>query len=140
MNLLPKAFAIEALVLLLLSLLPKGKLLPANVDLQIHLTYFVVNSYVVCLLMASFLCLYAAGYSVLAVNLRAVAWHFGLTTVGVALFWTSFYLWSGMAREQASSQPQLLSALTFVLASLILLLSPIIFLGMIGATLLTHNR
>ena len=140
MTSLPKAFAIEALILIFFSLLPKGKFLPADVDLQIHSTYFVVNPYVVCFAMASFLCLCAAGYSVLAVNMRAVAWHFGITTFAIALFWTSFYVWSRLMGEQPASQLKLLSALTFALSSLIVLLSPIIFLGMIGVALLMHNR
>jgi hypothetical protein len=140
LNSLPKAFAIEALVLLVISLLPQRKLLPANVDVQIHFTYFVVNPYVVCFAMASFLCLYAAGYSLLALNLRAAAWHFRITTFAIPLFWTSFYLWSRLMGEQPANQLQLLSALTFVLASFVVLLSPIIFPGMIGAALLTHSR
>ena len=117
MTSLPKAFAIEALILLVFSLLPKGKFLPADVDLQIHFTYFVVNPYVVCFAMASFLCLCAAGYSVLARQHASGSLAFRNHHVCHRPVLDIF------CGEQ-TGQLQLLSAVVLMVACLIVLLSP----------------
>lgn len=136
---LPRAFAIEAVVLLLFGLLFRGKLLRAGLDLQIHNTYFVVAPTIACLGMSALLGVFAATYSLVLANRKATAWHFWITTVGVILFWISFLCWGRFAAQQQPSQYLITAALTFAVATLMVMISPVMFLANVGMALLRHR-
>jgi hypothetical protein len=126
-----RAFAFEAVVLLVFALWFRRRLLPGGVDLYVHGTFFVLSSTSVCFLLATFLCLFAAAYSVFPINTRATVWHFWLTTIALAVFWVSFCFWAYISREgtvvSRGSSLELAIASIFVVSILVLLISPALF-------------
>jgi heme/copper-type cytochrome/quinol oxidase subunit 1 len=130
-------FAISAAVLLLLTpLISKVLASEGGVDLSLHGTYYVFPPSLVCLMMAALLGLFAGAYSIFPFSPRAAAWHFWLTAASIAVFWFSFYLWGAWSGARLGTQaltspstPALETAIaaTFVLSTLVVLLSPAIF-------------
>lgn len=82
-------FAIAAAVLALVAL--QSKLSLRLMDFQIHDTYYVYSPAVVFSGMAIALGLFAAIYAIVP-RIRHGGWHFWLTTIGIALFWSGSFL------------------------------------------------
>jgi heme/copper-type cytochrome/quinol oxidase subunit 1 len=129
-------FAIAAVVLLILTPAISWVMASAgDVDLTLHDTYYVLPRSLVCLMMAALLALFAGAYSFLPFRPQVAAWHFWMTGAGVAVYWLSFYLWGASVGERLGTQALTSPAIrpfetaiagTFVLATLVVLLSPAI--------------
>jgi len=88
-------FAIAALVLLVLRELGRTFLtVPSGFAISIRGTGYVFPPESVAIVVATFLCFFAAIYSLslLPFNVKAGLWHFWITSVGLAFFWICFYL------------------------------------------------
>jgi len=92
-------FAVSTVVLLLFAFLSR-LIGPSGVFVDFH---FLRRGYgfspdSVCVFMASFLCVFAAIYSVFVfpLNQKAALWHFWLTAIGILLFWVVFYSFSAL--------------------------------------------
>jgi hypothetical protein len=82
--------------------------------------------------MAAFCGMFAAAYAAFPMNLRAAAWHFWVTIVGIAGFWISFCGWAYFAAQRASAgsispRAEITVASAFMFSFLLLLFSPAIF-------------
>jgi heme/copper-type cytochrome/quinol oxidase subunit 1 len=120
-----KGFGLTASVLVLLAFL--SKLVGGAVfDLQIHDTYFVISPAPLSLAMAFFLAVCSAAYYI-PMNPRAIGLHFWVTSVGLTLFWTSFYLWGYLGVRSAYPTATLSFGLAFIASALIVLVSPAVF-------------
>jgi heme/copper-type cytochrome/quinol oxidase subunit 1 len=125
-------FSITGVVLALLALASRFLAAHAGVDFQLHDTYFVLSPDRVFWVMAAFCGMFAAAYAAFSMNLRAAAWHFWVTVVGIAGFWLSFYAWGYLVAQRVSSEPiaphlELATAVVFVLSFIVMLFSPAIF-------------
>ena len=113
-------------------------------DLQLHDTYFVLSPSAVFLGMAFSLALFATTYYVLPASPRAAGWHFWVTTVGLAAFWMSFYLWGHVLIRHATAQAdpglELGLGIAFFVSGLILLGSVAMFAVNVLVTLLARLR
>jgi heme/copper-type cytochrome/quinol oxidase subunit 1 len=137
MNYPAKRFALAAAVLLVSTpLISRVMASAGDVDLTLHGTYYVLPPSLVCLMMAALLAFFAGAYSIFPFSPQAAAWHFWLTGAGIAVFWLSFYLWGASMGERLGTQaltspstPPLETAIagTFALSTLVVLLSPAIF-------------
>jgi heme/copper-type cytochrome/quinol oxidase subunit 1 len=120
-----KGFGLTASVLVLLAFL--SKLVGGAVfDLQIHDTYFVISPAPLSLAMAFFLAVCSAAYYI-PMNPRAIGLHFWVTSVGLTLFWTSFYLWGSLGVRSAYPTATLSFGLAFIASALTVLVSPAVF-------------
>src|SRR3981081_789789 len=124
-----RAFAIAAAVLLLFVLLFKSKVISTSIDISVHDTYFVFSATSVCLLMATFLSLFAAVYAIVPTNPRVTSWHLWGTMGGIIAFWSSFSLWARMLMQPHStgSTLEIATGIMFVVSVLVILISPAIF-------------
>ena len=139
-----RAFAIAAAVLLLFVLLFKSKVISTSIDISVHDTYFVFSATSVCLLMATFLSLFAAVYAIVPTNPRVTSWHLWVTMGGIIAFWISFSLWARMLMQPHSTGATgttlaIAAGLAFVLSVLVLLISPAIFVVNIVLALANHQ-
>ena len=139
---LARSFAIEAMALLLLSLFG-GRFLTSGIDLQLHDTYFVLSPRSVGLVMAAILCVSAAVHSILPINPRGASWHFWLTTIGVTVFWVSFYLLGRMVLQGKSfasigSSAAITTMLGLTLSVFVVVVSVLIFAVSFGVALAKH--
>ncbi|MGA8431963.1 MAG: hypothetical protein WB729_19220 [Candidatus Sulfotelmatobacter sp.] len=128
---LTRSFAIEAMILLVLSFFG-GRFLTSGLDIQLHDTYFVLSPKSACLAMAAILCLSAAAYSIFPINPRGASWHFWLTTVGITAFWTCFYFAGRMVSQGAAagsmnSSAKIATLSTLALSAFVITLSVVIF-------------
>jgi heme/copper-type cytochrome/quinol oxidase subunit 1 len=121
-----KWFGLTAAVLVLLAFLSK-LVGDAVFDLQIHDTYFVISPAPVSLAMAFFLAVWSAAYYFIPMDPRAIGLHFWVTSVGLTLFWTSFYLWGYLGVRSAYPTATLSFGLAFIASALIVLVSPAVF-------------
>jgi heme/copper-type cytochrome/quinol oxidase subunit 1 len=122
-----KWFGLTASVLVLLAFLSKLWEARSGFDLQIHDTYFVISPAPVSLAMAFFLAVCSAAYYFIPMNPRAIGLHFWVTSVGLTLFWTSFYLWGYLGVRSAYPTAALSFGLAFIASALIVLVSPAVF-------------
>jgi hypothetical protein len=111
--------------------------LPRNLSMTIHIrdTAYMFPPTSVCVWIATLLCVVASIYSLsmLPLNRTAALWHFWLTSVGLGLFWLSFYRLALMfshysegtsplrGLNAAAAWSQLISAALFVVGQLIFL-------------------
>jgi hypothetical protein len=82
--------------------------------------------------MASFLCFFAAIYSIwpLPMNYSAALWHYWITVLAVATFWASFYLFAFHAFPNSKVTPYREVALFGQFVSIIVIaLAQTIFVG-----------
>jgi heme/copper-type cytochrome/quinol oxidase subunit 1 len=86
-------FAVGALILLVLGLLAPSLLPNLNVAVQWHGAGYLFPLRSACVVVATFFCIFSAAYSlwVIHVSERLAMWHFWLTTVGVLVFFLSFW-------------------------------------------------
>jgi heme/copper-type cytochrome/quinol oxidase subunit 1 len=136
---LTRLFAIEAMALLLLSLL-SGRFLTSGLDLQLHATYFVLSPKSVSLVMAAILCMSAAVSSIFPINPRGANWHFWLTTIGIIAFWVSFYLIGrtvsqGNGVASLGSSAGIATMLALTLSIFVVVISAVIFAVSFGVAL-----
>jgi heme/copper-type cytochrome/quinol oxidase subunit 1 len=121
-----KWFGLTASVLVLLAFLSKLWEARSGFDLQIHDTYFVISPAPLSLAMAFFLAVCSAAYYI-PMNPRAIGLHFWVTSVGLTLFWTSFYLWGSLGVRSAYPTATLSFGLAFIASALTVLVSPAVF-------------
>ena len=110
--------------------------LPPNLGMTIHIrdSAYMFPPTSVCVWIAALLCVVASIYSLymLPLNRTAALWHFWLTSVGVGLFWLSFYRLALMFSHSegnpqlrglnaAAAWSQLASAALFVVGQLVFL-------------------
>jgi heme/copper-type cytochrome/quinol oxidase subunit 1 len=108
---------------------PRGSL----PDFQIHDTYFVVAPSSILFVMALVAILFAITYYLVPTGARAVGAHFWLTVVGLAGFWSSFYIFVFIVQrsiETHSAMPaaQLATLIVFTISAFMVLASPLFFL------------
>jgi hypothetical protein len=97
-----KAFATEAVVLLVGAGWARSSHLVSSSDVLIHATYFVLPPAMVCLGMALLLFLFAAVYSTVSLKFRFAGWHFWWTTTAILGFWASFIFWEWLSQRGAA--------------------------------------
>ena len=87
-------FVIDAVAILGFSLVARF-ISPSNLGVSIHWrhTAYVLPPGLICLGLATGLCFFATIYSLwmLPFNGIATQWHFWLSTIGIVVFWLSFY-------------------------------------------------
>jgi hypothetical protein len=93
--------------------------------------------------MAAILCVSAAVNSILPVNPRGASWHFWLTTIGVTVFWVSFYLLGRMVSQGKSfasigSAAAITTMLGLTLSVFVVVVSVLIFAVSFGVALAKH--
>jgi hypothetical protein len=89
-------FAASAALLLVFSFLQRLSASLAGVSIHLHKVVYVFSPGTLCIVMASFLCFFAAVYSIwpLLINAKAATWHYWTTAAGIAIFWVCFYLFA----------------------------------------------
>ncbi len=93
MTRIPEMFAIGAIVLLVFALFSRFIGPPVSISVQWRGTGYLFPPASVGIAFATFLCLFAAVYSIWMVPMseKWAMWHFWLTSVGIGMFWLSFY-------------------------------------------------
>lgn len=137
MNFPAKAFAAEAIALIVAAVWARSRPLLAT-DISIHDTYFVLRPAIVCLSMASLLCLFAAVYSIIPLRSRYAAWHFWWTTLAAVGFWASLTFWGWLSQPGAAALHEssaVLAMALFVLSTFAFLVSPLMFIVNLGMAL-----
>jgi hypothetical protein len=117
-------FVITTILLLLFALFARF-ISPSDVGISIHwrANAFMFPPGSVCIALATALCFFAAIYSLwmLPFSRTATLLHFWLTSIGIALFWLSFY-------RAATNLPNSPTALwTFFVSTAVVLLAQVIF-------------
>jgi hypothetical protein len=117
-------FAISAAVLLVLSFLSRLPGSRAGVSTTLHSVGYVFSPSTVFLVMASFLCFFAAVYSVwpLPMNQKAGIWHYWTTAVAIAAFWVCFFLFAFRVSPDSILTPYGKAALLGQFGSMIVIL------------------
>jgi hypothetical protein len=87
-------FAVSAALLLVFSFLSRLFASQASVSIHLHKVAYAFSPSTLYIVMASFLCFFAAVYSIwpLSMNVKAATWHYWTTVAGIAVFWGCFYL------------------------------------------------
>jgi hypothetical protein len=123
-------FAITAAVLLASSFLSRFLHIQTDVSIVVHEAGYVFPPSTVFLVMASFLCFFAATYSLwpLPLNNKAAAWHYWITTAAIAAFWLCFYFFAFKApRESGLGLYQTAALLGQFVSVIVILLAQAIF-------------
>ncbi len=123
-------FAVSAAVLLVCSFLCRLLQIQTGVSIVVHKVGYVFPPSTIFLVMASFLCFFAATYSLWPVPLgnKAAAWHYWITATAIAAFWFCFYFFAFKAPQESSLSSYQTGALFGLFASAIgILLAQAIF-------------
>ena len=138
-----KAFATEAVVLLVGAGWARSSHLISSSDVQIHDTYFVLRPAMVCLGMALLLFLFAAVYSAVSLKFQFAGCHFWWTTTAILGFWASFIFWEWFSQHGAAGPPgtsALLAMVLFVFSTFAFLASPLMFVINLGLAFTQRRR
>lgn len=113
-------FAFSATVLLVFSFL--SRLLPSQAGISIRLRNvgYVFPPSTAFLVMGSFLCFFAAIYSLwpLHMNNKAATWHYWVTITAIVAFWACFYLFALEASRESTLTERQTAALFGQFASM----------------------